>query len=261
MLPVSTTSAIDVGDAELDRGLDRAVEADHLGLDAALLEERAHHPDVRRGDPGAGQLGEVGVAPRRAGEPEPAAAEAQRQHLVGLGAGVAEQVAAGDADVEGALADVQRDVARAQVEELDAVLVVGERELLGVVALPVARLAQDLGRGLGERPLVGDGDAEEGHGSGSSRSEVGVDVVELEARGQHQHLGVVEQLADLLGGAVLALVLGGHPGLRGLLDQLLADRMDAGVELRHGAGAVGTGPGLLGELGPELLERLHDGPA
>ena len=74
---------------------------------------------------------------------------------------------------------------------------------------------------------------------------------------EHQHLGVVEQLADLLGRPLGALVLGGHPGLGGLLDQLLADRMHAGVELRDGAGAVGTGPGLLAELGPELVERLH----
>ena len=75
---------------------------------------------------------EVGVRPGRAGEVERRAAEAEREHLLGLGAGVEQQVAAGDADVEGALADVQRDVARAQVEELDAVLGVDEGELLGV---------------------------------------------------------------------------------------------------------------------------------
>ena len=72
---------------------------------------------------------------------------------------------------------------------------------------------------------------------------------------------MVEQLADLLGGPLRALVLGGHPGLGGLLDQLLADRMDAGVELLHGAGALGPGLGLLAQLGPELLERLHGQPA
>ena len=67
-----------VGDAELDAGLDRAVEPGHVGLDAALLEERRDHPDVRRGDAGAGQLVEVGELPGRAGEAEPAAAEAER---------------------------------------------------------------------------------------------------------------------------------------------------------------------------------------
>ena len=51
-----------------------------------------------------------------------------------------------------------------RVEELDAVLGVGERQLLGVVALAVAGLAQDLGGGLGQRPLVGDGYSQQGHG-------------------------------------------------------------------------------------------------
>src|SRR5687767_5608621 len=88
-------------------------------------------------------------------------------------------------------------------------------------------------------------------------SEVGVDVVEGESAREHQHLGVVEQLADLERGGVLALVLGGHPRLGGLLDQLLADRMDAGIELLDGSRAFGSGRGLLAQLGPELLERLH----
>src|SRR4051794_22608528 len=92
-------------------------------------------------------------------------------------------------------------------------------------------------------------------------SEVSVDVVEPDARGQHEHLGVVQELADLLGGAVAALVLGGHPGLRGLLDQLLPAGMDTGVELAHRAGALGTGPCPLAQLGPELVERLHGRPA
>ena len=64
-----------------------------------------------------------------------------------LRAGVEQQVAAGDADVEGALADVHRDVARAQEEELDVVVRVEQVELLGVAALPVAGLAQHLGGG------------------------------------------------------------------------------------------------------------------
>src|SRR3954469_12969782 len=88
-------------------------------------------------------------------------------------------------------------------------------------------------------------------------SQVGVDVVELDAAREHEHLGVVEQLADLLGGALAALVLRCHPGLGGLLDQLLPAGMDATVELPHGAGSFGAGPGLLAQLGPELVERLH----
>jgi hypothetical protein len=58
-------------------------------------------------------------------------------------------------------------------------------------------------------------------------------------------------------GAVRAFVLGGHPGLRRLLDQLLADRMHAGIELGDGAGAGRPVLGLVGQLGPQLLEGLH----
>src|SRR5699024_5545123 len=62
-------------------------------------------------------------------------------------------------------------------------------------------------------------------------SEVGVDVVEVQTPIDHHHLQVVEQLADLLGQLLLALVLGRHPDLCGLLDHLLADGMGARVEL------------------------------
>ena len=92
-------------------------------------------------------------AERRATEPE-------LEHLLGLCSGVQQQVPAGDADVEGPLADVDRDVARTQVEELDAVARVAQRELLEVAALGVAGLAEHLGRGLAQRPLVGYGDAQ-----------------------------------------------------------------------------------------------------
>jgi len=47
----------------------------------------------------------------------------------------------------------------------------------------------------------------------------------------------------------MALVLGCHPRLGGLLDQLLADRVHTGVERLHGAGALGARLSLLTELG------------
>src|SRR5690348_8990349 len=94
-----------------------------------------------------------------------------------------------------------------------------------------------------------------------SSSEVCVDVVEGHAGREHQDLGVVEQLADLLRRPFLALVLGGHPGLGGFLDQLLPAGMHATVELSHGPGSLGSGPSLLAQLGPELVERLHGRPA
>src|SRR6478609_3596844 len=72
---------------------------------------------------------------------------------------------------------------------------------------------------------------------------------------------MVEELADLLGGLVVRLVLGGHPHLGRLLDDLLADGVDAGVELRDGARALGSRLRLLGQLGIQLLKALHGAPA
>src|SRR6478736_4212201 len=88
-------------------------------------------------------------------------------------------------------------------------------------------------------------------------SEMGVDVGERQAVRDHEDLQVVEQLRDLLGGALVALELGGHPDLGGLLDDLLADRMDAGVQLGDGARSRGPGGRLLGELSEQRVERLH----
>src|SRR5690625_5791337 len=84
-----------------------------------------------------------------------------------------------------------------------------------------------------------------------------VDVLEGEALGEHHHLEVVEQLADLFGGLVEGLVLAGHPHFCGLLDDLLADMVHARVELADGARSVGTNPGLLGEFREQRLEILH----
>src|SRR4051794_26522473 len=55
--------------------------------------------------------------------------------------------------------------------------------------------------------------------------QVSVDVIQRQSGRQHQHLDVVEQLRDLLRRSLRALVLGGHPRLGGLLDDLLADRV------------------------------------
>ena len=74
--------------------------------------------------------------------------------------GVEQQVLTGDADVELARPDVDRDVARAQEEELGVVLGVEQDELAGVAALAVPGLDEHLTGGLGERALVRNGDAE-----------------------------------------------------------------------------------------------------
>src|SRR3954467_10716472 len=96
---------------------------------------------------------------------------------------------------------------------------------------------------------------------GRGSSEVGVDVVERDALGEHEDLQMVEQLADLLGRLVVRLVLGGHPHLGCLLDDLLADRVDPGVELRDGARPRGSRLRLLGQLRIQLLKALHGAPA
>src|SRR5579883_418370 len=67
---------------------------------------------------------------------------------------------------------------------------------------------------------------------------------------------MVEELADLLGGAVGALVLGGHPHLGRFLDDLLADRVHPGLHQLDRARPGGAGGGFRGQLGEQLLERL-----
>lgn len=55
-----------------------------------------------------------------------------------VGFGITSEVAAGDAEIEGAGTDVDRDVLRAQEEELDAVVIVQDGEVLGIGPAPVA---------------------------------------------------------------------------------------------------------------------------
>src|SRR5450759_4444174 len=90
-------------------------------------------------------------------------------------------------------------------------------------------------------------------------SKVGVDVVERDARSNHHHLHVIQELADLLRRALLALVLSGHPHLGSLLDDLLADLMNPGVQRDNGARPRWARGSLAGQLGIQLLEGLHEG--
>jgi hypothetical protein len=66
-----------------------------------------------------------------------------------------------------------------------------------------------------------------------------------------------ERAALVLGGPLGRLVLGGHPRLGRLLDDLLADLVDAGVERGHGRRAGRAGLGPLGQLGEQRVECLH----
>ena len=177
-----------VGDAELDRDLHGAVEADDRGLDTACGQVVAHQVGVGRGDPQPREVLDRPVLARGSGVPERGAAEAERQPLGDRGTRVAGEVAAGDAEIEFTGSDVDRDVLGAQEEELDLVGRVEDGQVAGVGATAVTGLAEDFGGGLGQRALVGDCDAQHGGGflSGAgggvsiSRSQMSVDVLELQ---------------------------------------------------------------------------------
>ena len=64
-------------------------------------------------------------------------------------------------------------------------------------------------------------------------------------------------IRDSLGRALRPLVLGRHPRLGGLLNELLADRVHAGVEGSNGPGSLRAACSLVGELGEQPIEGLH----
>src|SRR5690349_12456008 len=84
-----------------------------------------------------------------------------------------------------------------------------------------------------------------------------IHVLEVETSRDHQDLGLVEQLGDLLGGPLGALVLGGHPGLGRLLDDLLTDEVDPALQGHDGGRTLRARLRLLPKLGEQLFERLH----
>jgi len=64
----------------------------------------------------------VSPLPARAAKAERRPGEAERQDPLSVGSGIEQQVLAGDADVQASGADVDRDVAGAEEEELGVVL-------------------------------------------------------------------------------------------------------------------------------------------
>ena len=68
---------------------------------------------------------------------------------------------------------------------------------------------------------------------------------------------MIEQLAKLLGRPILGLVLCSHPRLGGFLDELLADRMDAGINRSDRTGASRAVCELGRQLIEECIERFH----
>src|SRR4051795_3255162 len=91
--------------------------------------------------------------------------------------------------------------------------------------------------------------------------EVSVDVVERQPAGQHEHLHPVQELADLLRRPLHRLVLGRHPGLGGLLHDLLAGGVHAVADGGHGARGGIAGGDLAGQLGEQRVEGLHARPS
>ena len=82
--------------------------------------------------------------------------------LDGVDPGVQQQVAAGDAGVHRALADVDGDVAWPQEEQLNVVSLVDEHELTARAAGAVARLGEHGDGGIGQGSLVRHGDTQHG---------------------------------------------------------------------------------------------------
>lgn len=68
---------------------------------------------------------------------------------------------------------------------------------------------------------------------------------------------MVEQLGDLGHHLVVGLVFRRHPDLGGLFDDLLADEVNAGVELANSAGTVWALERFGAQLGEQLIESLH----
>ena len=155
-----------VGDAEADGDLHGAVDLDDRGLDAAALEVASDDVGVGAGDAQAAEAFGRQFAVPGDGVAEFRAAEAQRHDLGGGRGRVEVQVAAGDADVDDALGDVHGDVARAQEEELDVVLGVGQAELSAGARAAIAGLGDERDGGVRERSLVGECDLEHGESLG-----------------------------------------------------------------------------------------------
>src|SRR5690606_33163927 len=151
-----------VGHPELDGDLHGAVEADDLGLDAAFAQVGAHQVGVGGGDALACQILDRPFGARGGGVAEAGTAEAEGEALLDRGAGVQRQVAAGDAEVELAGADVDGDVLGPQEVELDLVLRVEDAQLAGIGALAVAGLGEDGGGRFRQRAFVGDCYAQHG---------------------------------------------------------------------------------------------------
>ena len=155
-----------VGDPELDRDLDCAVEADDLGCHPPRREVVAHQVRIRRRDALTAQIVDAPLLTCGSCIAEGRGPEAHRELLVDLGTRVASEITTGDAEIERARADVDGDVFGSEEEELDVVVDVEDGEILRVGSFAVTRLGQHGGGRLGEGTFVGDCNAQHGHSRG-----------------------------------------------------------------------------------------------
>src|SRR5581483_7341479 len=135
--------------------LDGAVETDDGGLDSVVGEVFSNQIRVGGGDAFAGKVFDGPVPTFRCGVAEARRSEAEREALTHGRLGFCGEIAAGDAEVEVAGADIDRDVLGPQEKELDVVGRVDDGEVFGIAAAPVAGLGENLGGGFAQCALVG----------------------------------------------------------------------------------------------------------
>ena len=133
-----------LGEADERRQLDRAVEPDHLDLDAALGEVPPREIRILGRDPDPGPLRGIVALPELPGlgDHQPAHAEPEVERLVDIRPLLEQDVLPDDPEVRGAVLDVGRHVERLQDEEAEPVGRVGEQQPAAVVlgqALEAAR--------------------------------------------------------------------------------------------------------------------------
>src|SRR5699024_1416416 len=106
---------------------------------------------------------------RGCGEPEGRLGEAEPPMLDRLDCGVEHEVPPRDSGVDRSRADVHRDIAGAQVEELDLVLRVDEDQLAAVPALSVPRLTEEIGGRARQGALIRYCDTQHDSSTGACR--------------------------------------------------------------------------------------------
>ena len=184
--------------------------------------------------------------------------------LLGIRTGVEQQIMTGNADVDGASANVDSDIERTQVEQLHVIVGILHNQLTRIAPQAIAGLGQHVPCRFGQHALVGHGDSQhfpsqKGHASyGTAKnSQILVDVFECDASVDHHDLQMVDELAHLFRSTIGAFVLSCDPGFARLFDNLLADEMRALAQFVNSQRANLLGCGLLAQFSKEGFKSLH----